>query len=213
MAALRLYAIGIDEARDLVGATAATAERARADAAALFAAAAPAPRGRLRTRLFAGRRQVEPSDPTRPTTDDLETVLSGHYPTPERALPCWRVWEHLLACQAWGRQVLDLDERGLADFDFALARAGVPAEAGLAHVAGSDARIGLCPVPGLRVGYVPHSRARSAGRALATLEVSGANAAAVEALRNFLGQYAGWAADATGSGRPVPDLLAVQDTV
>lgn len=212
MAALRLYSIGIDEVRDLVGATPATAEQARADAAALFTA--PAQRPHRLARLFAGRRRTaEPTDAGRPTADDLETVLSGDYSTPERARPCWQVLEHLVACRAWGRLVLDFNQRALADFDFELARAGVSGEAGLAHVVDSDARIGLCPAPGLHVGHLQHARVRRAAAALADLEIDGSDAAAIKALRDFVGKYAAWAAEATAADRPEPDLLAFHDTV
>jgi hypothetical protein len=215
MAALRLYAIGIDEVRDLVGASPATAERARAEAADLFAVtAARAPRGGLLTRLFGGnRRAPEPIDPAQPTADDLETVLSGRFATPERARACWQVLEYLVVRRAWGHHEMDLDERGLADFDFAVARAGGTADTGLAHVVGSDARIGLSPVPELRVGYVPYTRVRSAAAALARLEVGGEHAAAIDALREFLGKYAGWASEAIESEWPVPDLLAFHEVV
>lgn len=210
MAALRLYAIGIDEVRDLVGATPAVAAQARALAAGLFAVA-PTPRTGPLNRLFTGRRPEQTPTPDRPTAADLETVLSGHYPTPDRARACWLVLEHLVACRAWGRLVLDLDERGLADFDFELARAGLHADAGLAHVVDSDARIGLCPVPGLRVGHAQFGRVRRVATALTDVEVSGPEAAATEALHRFLSQYAAWAAAATEAGRPEPDLLAFHD--
>lgn len=71
MAALRLYAIGIDEVRDLVGATPATAAQARADAAVLFAA--PAQRPRLFARLFPSSRRT--SKPTGTEADRPEPDL------------------------------------------------------------------------------------------------------------------------------------------
>ena len=212
MAALRLYAISIDEARDFVGASPATAERARAAAADLFEAPAVPTRGSgLFTRLF-GRspRTPEPPDPGRPTVADLETVLDGHYPTPDRALPCWQVLEHLVARSAWGHHEVDLDDQGLEHFDFAVVRAGGSAETGLARLVDTDARIGLSQIPELRVGYMPYAQVRNTGARLARLEVTAEDeyAAAIDGLRHFLGQYGGWAAEALDSESPTPDLLA-----
>lgn len=206
--ALRLHALGIDEVRDLVGASSAVAERARAEVTDLIAPAdQPAPRGFLGRLL--GRGAAAAVDPERPQAEDVETVLSGRYAPPERAAACWAVLEFLVARRAWGSLSLDLDSRQVADLDFALTRAGVPAEAGLGRLLRADARIGLTPVAGLSACYLPFATVRHSGGLIAGADLAGYDQEPVaRELAGFLGRLPEWAERAEAEGRPVPDLIA-----
>lgn len=205
MAGLRLYAIAIDEARDLIGATPEVAMSVRADPGVRLAEAEPPKRG-LFGRL---RKATTPPDPNLPTAADLETVLAGGYPAPDRADVCWRLVEQLIGHRSWGSLVLDLDARGLDDFDFAVARAGAPSEIGLVRLIHSPARLGLPDLPGQMVGYVPDPLPTRGAGILAGLELGNSPfAASVAALAEFLGAFPQWTAEARTARRPVPDLIA-----
>lgn len=210
--ALRVYAVGIDEVRDLIGADPPTAEHARRSAASLVGGVSVGERGRLKKLL----RRPAPATLRRadsPTVADLNIVLQGRYAPPERATACWTVLEHLIADMAWGCLALDLDARGVADLDFAMARVGGSAELSVGRWLRSDARICLTRDPGLCVGYVPHSAVRDSGARLSGLDLTAdPMQATAGALTDFLGSFPLWADEAARAGRPVPDLVAFHRT-
>lgn len=196
-----------------MGADEHTAAWARDTAAPLFAPEEPVrPRG-LVTRLFGRRSVPDHPDPDRPGPDDVEAVLAGRYVTPDRSAACWAVLEYLTAALAWGCWEIDLDRRGLEDFDFAVARAGGSADLGLGRLLRTDARIGLTRAPGLCVGYLPLGVVRHSGRLLGGIDLSDtAYADQARDLATFLDRLPDWAAEAQRVGRPGPDLVGYHRT-
>lgn len=212
MGRVNLYAVGIDEVRDLLGATPERAARVRPLADQLWPAREPAAQPAARIGLWArltGRgAQHGAPDPTSPTPADIDAVLAGRFVGPDRAPATWRVLEGLVGRLAHASLDLDLDESGIESFDYALAKAGAPADAGLGRLLRSDARLGLTPVPGRAAAYVSHAAALRGAALLADLTVDEVHAALAERLRDFLGQLPALGERARAEGRPDPDVVA-----
>lgn len=208
MPRVSLYAVGIDEVRDLVGATPETAARVRPLAAELWpATGAPAPQGwwaRLTGRGTAGTSV----DPARPTPTDVDAVLEGRFVAPDRAPAAWQVVEGLVERLAHDKLDLDLAPAEVEAFDYALAKAGAPAEAGLGRLLRSDARLGLTPAVGRTATYLPHAQALRAAALLGDLTVEEPHTGLAEQLRAFLGRFGEHAERGRAEGRPEPDLVA-----
>jgi hypothetical protein len=214
MGELRLYAIGIEEVRGMIGA--APAERARLRELAAQALA-PAPesarRGGLITKLgpiFKRPPAALVLSPTQPVPQDVDVLLAGAYVPPDRAGATWRVLETLVAGNAWGSTLMSLTPESLDDLDFALARGGVTSAVGLRHLLSSTTSLSLLPVRGLTVGWHPHEKAlamagvyRTAMPQIKTQEQQ----EMVAALVNWLDGFIPWAQGAVGARRPAPDLV------
>lgn len=205
MSDLQLYALSIDEVRDMVGAQTGHAAQLRERARPLLAEAAAAPKG-LGRWFSRGPRP----DPGRPTETDLEAVLSGRWAPPERAVQTWRALELLICGQAFGRCTLPLTPDQIEGFDFAVTRAGAPANAGLGTVLRAGSRIGLPPHPAVVTGYLPWAQALLMAQGLSGVRLENpAHQAALTELVGFLAQYPGWADEAAAANRAKPDLLAI----
>lgn len=214
MGELRLYAIGLDEVRDMFGAGPQEQERLRGIARQLLA---PAPsssgRGGMLTKLgpiFKRPPAAPVVSPTQPVPQDLEVLLAGAYVPPERLGATWRVLETLVQGTAWGSTLMSLTPESLDELDFALASGGVSSAAGLRHLLSSPTSLALLPVRGLTVGWHPHDRAlamadayRSAMPQVKTRE----QAELVAALVGWLDAFPGWAEVAVRGQRPAPDLV------
>lgn len=214
MGELRLYAIGIDELRGMVGADEAYAAHLRQLA---HRALAPEPvgarSGGLLSRLGPIFRRVPASpviSPTDPEPHDVDVLLAGAYVPPERAGATWRVLETLVQGMSWGSTKVELSPSQMDDLDFALARGGVSAAVGLRHLLNSTTSVGLLPVTGLTVGWHPFAKVllmasayRAAMGELKTVEQQDL----VAALVVWLDGFAPWSEVARQLGRPEPDLV------
>jgi hypothetical protein len=210
---LRLYAVGIDEVRDMFGASPEVADHLRQVAQrALTPAADPHPSGLL-GKLGPIFRRVPATpviSPTQPQPHDVEVLLAGAYVPPERMGATWRLLETLVQGIAWGSTRMTLSRHALDDLDFALARGGVSASIGLRHLLNSKPGLNLIPVQGLTVGWHPHERA---------LAMAGAYRSAMPQIRTpeqrelttqlstWLDGFIPWAHVAASLHRPVPDLF------
>lgn len=213
MGELRLYAIGINEVRGILGAPPAEAERLRAIARQAFAPEPVAQRGGLLKRIgpiFKRDLDAPVLTATQPVPQDVETLLAGAYVPPERAGASWRALEALVQGSAWGSTRLELNPQALDDLDFALALGGVSAAVGIRHLLNSATQVNLLPVDGLTVGYHPYAlvltMADAYRGALGQVKTE-EQQATLAALVAWLDGFVPWAQVAASLGRPVPDLV------
>lgn len=213
MGELRLYAIGIDEVRDMFGAPAELAQRLRYQGHAALAPAQPADRQGLLSRLGPIFRRVPGTpvlDPDDPTPEDLDRILAGAYVPADRNVATWRVLEVLIKENSWGATGVMLSGEELDNLDFALARGGVNAAAGLRHLLNTSTELPLRLPRGLLVGYHTGDQAgwmaQSYRDALPEIE-DREQQDLVYGLANWLDGFVPWARVAVTQGRPTPDLV------
>lgn len=219
MGELRLYAISIDRARDMVGAAPQEAERLRAVATESFRVAAPAPARGLLGRLGGPLLRRPPQAPVvpheLPLPSDVDALLGGRYVQPERLRHAWRVVEAWLAHDAVGSLVLPTSRPVLEQIEFELARAGLSSDFALAGLLRGDARIGLRPAPGMRVGYAKNHRVLATSRALEAClpQVQPATREQIAPLAEFLASCELWSRDdgAAPAQPELSDLVGVLD--
>jgi hypothetical protein len=214
MGEVRLYAIGIDELRGVIGAPPEQVPTLRAICARAFTPTADQqPRSRLYRLgpLFRRHPEAPVISPTDPEPHDVDVLLSGGYVPHDRVGASWRILEALTQGLAWGSTRLTLTDQTLDELDFALARGGVSAAVGLRHLLSSSPSITLLPVEGLTVGWHPYDKVldmldayRSAIQDLPSTEQQ----ELVSALVNWLEAFPAWARVAGDLGRPRPDLVA-----
>ncbi len=213
MGSLRLFAIGVDEVRDLFGATEAVAADFRAVAAEAFPPAPVRSPGLLSKLgpLFRHPPDAPVIRPEDPTETDVATLLAGQYVPPPRLLATWRLIDAWLAAKSWDRVEIDLDDAGFSELEFALARAGLAPQFALAKLITKPLGIPLRLPPGLVAGHAKYAHAlasREAWRAAsATLEPEHAEVA--DRYLAFLDTFAENAEAAPRGGRPVPDLVGL----
>jgi hypothetical protein len=213
MGEIRLYAIGIDELRGIFGAPPETADHLRRLAEQALAPRAPDSRSGLLSKLGPIFRRAPATpviSPTQPEPHDVEVLLAGAYVPPERIGATWRLVEILVQGMAWGSSRMSLTAQALDELDFALARGGVSAAAGLRHLLSTTPSLNLTQVQGLTVGWHPHEKAlamagvyRSALPQIKTDEQRDM----INALVSWLDGFVPWAQVACSLGRPVPDLV------
>lgn len=199
MAQVKLYAVPLGEAQGLFGARPDVAERVRAMTADLIAAK---PKRRV---FFAGGQTRTPVPPQEfePSQHDVEAMLAGRYPAPDRIVPAWLLLEQALAGISRARHVTPLPDTAdpVGSLDFALAAAGVGAEHGLRHLLDASAELPTHAPRRVRVGCVPadHARAMAASWASASL--------AEGPIRQAVTDLAGWLTAVFGpDGRDSSDL-------
>lgn len=213
MGELRLYAIGIEEMRGMLGAGPLTGELREA-AARAFARAEQQPKGKgLIGKLgpiFRRAPDAPVLSPTDPEPRDVDVLLAGAYIAPDRMGASWRVLEALVQYRCWGSTRLPLTSQSLDDLDFALARGGVAAAVGVGHLLTSSTNVRLIPVQGLTVGWHRYDKA---------LAMAGAYRAAIHEIKTdeqrelvgslvmWLDGFIPWSEVAARIGRPVPDLV------
>lgn len=215
MGELRLYAVGVDEVRGIFGAPPPEAQRLREVATKILAP--PPSTQQKRTGLigklgpiFRKAPDAPVVAPDQPTPQDVDTLLSGAYITPERTVASWRALEVLVSGSAWGSTRMSLTQQSLDDLDFALARGGVSSAAGLRHLLNSTPSLNLLPVQGLVVGFHPHEKAlamASAYRAAMPEVKTEEQQEMLAALVTWLDGFVPWASVAASLGRPTPDLV------
>lgn len=235
MGELRLYAIAIDDVRDMFGAPAETADRLRKLAAdALRTAPEPArPQGLLGKLGPLLRRPADaPVVPDgAPLPSDVETLLVGRYVQPDRLAACWQVVETWLEHESRGMLRVEMTPAGLEQVEFELARAGLASDHALGRLMMGDARLGLRPAPGMRVGYAKNAHLVATAQALRQCldQVQQPVRERVEPVADFLGSCELWSAapgtearndqlhngdqplNGDGEQTGAPDLLAILD--
>ncbi|WP_147454027.1 hypothetical protein [Tessaracoccus antarcticus] len=154
MQELRLFAIGINDVRDIFGADAPLAARLR-DSAARHFAAPPHPRSLLSKLgpVFSRHPQSE-VDPQNPLRSDVDALLAGGHIPVERLVQCWQVllaWLGDLSAQS-----LDITLDGLEALEFDLALAGLPSDFSVRRLASRELGTPLRPLPHQVVGYSKH---------------------------------------------------------
>lgn len=214
MGELRLYAIGIDEVRNMIGASPQEQERLRGLAHSLLGpAVGSGGGGGLLSKLgpiFKRPPAAPVIAPTQPVPQDVDVLLAGAYVAPDRLGATWRVLETLVQGSAWGSTLVSLSPEALDELDFALASGGVSAAVGLHHLLNSPPSLTLLPVHGLTVGWHPYEKVLAlaeAYRSALPQVKSQEQAELAAALAGWLDGFRGWAETADQVQRPAPDLL------
>ncbi|MFZ2260581.1 MAG: hypothetical protein WAV52_07565 [Luteococcus japonicus] len=217
MGELRMYAIGIDEVRDMFGATPAVAGTLRQIASEAFRTAPEPPRapgmlGKLGP-LFARAPDAPMVPHGSPLPSDVENLLAGRFVAPERLEPAWQVVDAWLASRSLARHVLHRTPREVDQLEFELTRAGLPSQFGIGKLQALDAQLPLRPLPGMTVGYCKHAHVLASGRALQAVlpEVLPHSRERATALADFLLSFETLAGAARTNGRPLPDLFVTFD--
>ncbi len=208
-----LYALAIDEVRDIFGAPDDVASALRAIAADRFAPktrTAPGLLGKLGP-MFARPVEGPVTQPGTPNRDDMETLLSGRYVRPDRLAPSWLLVEAWLEAMAWDSHRDDLAEADLDAFDFDLAKAGVPTSLGLRALVSRRWDVPLGMAPGLLAGFVPGEQVRAMSQAWtqAVDDLDDRHRERAGAYASWLGRYPSWDDAARAGHRPAPDLVTI----
>lgn len=212
MAQLTVYAIGLDELRDLFSGAPERATELRELTTAAFPEEPRASVGLLdKLGPLTGRPVGAPLvRPGVPTGRDLADVLAGRDVAPDRLPAAWRLVELWLDHRCWGRLDLTLDRASADDLDFELGSLGVAPSASVAALFRGALAIPLRNRPGQVTGYLRHARARALREAwrphLAAL--SPRNAGTAQQVVTWLGGLEEWEGAAAASGRPAPDLVS-----
>lgn len=214
MGELRLYAIGVDEVRDVFGAPPELAAEFRRIVAEQFPpVTTPKAPGMLSKlgplfRKPAGAVLVRPDTPVE---SDIADLLGGRFIAPERQPVAWHLLESYLAATAWGRHRIELDVARFNDLEFDLARAGLDPRFGLGKLVNRELGIPLQTYRGLSTGYTPHAVALDAAAAWRNTlpQLSPPNRAVAEPYAAWLAQFHHYAQAAPAKGRPIPDLIVV----
>jgi len=212
MGELRLYAIGIEEMRGIVGAGPLTGELREAAARAFTRPAQPKTKGLISKLgpIFRRAPDAPVISPTDPEPRDVEVLLAGAYISPDRMGASWRVLEALVQYRCWGSTRLPLTSHSLDDLDFALARGGVAAAVGVGHLLTTSTNVRLIPVQGLTVGWHRYDKAlamAAAYRAAIHEIKTDEQRELVGSLVTWLDGFTAWSEVAGRIGRPVPDLV------
>lgn len=213
MGSLRLYAIAIDEVRDIFCAPGDIASTLRAVAAEKFASSGPAAPGLLGKLGPVFRRAPDAPvvRPGVPSGSDVEDMLAGLYVAPHRLSACWALLEAWIAALAWGSIGKEFTKTEFNEFDFDLARAAVPARYGVLDLVKTDLGIAMMTAPGLAAGYVrrEHALAMAEAWRSAIGELGHANRSVAGSVLSWLDGFPGWTAQAAQLHRQPPDLVAI----
>lgn len=214
MGELRLYAIGVDEVRDLFCAPPPLAAEFRQLVAREFPVEttpkAPGMLGKLGP-LFRKPPGSVLLRPDTPLESDVADLLAGRFIAPERQGIAWRLVEAYLAASAWSRHCIELDVTRFNDLEFDLARAGLDPRFGLGKLVNRELGVPLQTYRGLSTGYTPHSSALEGSAAWrnALPLLSPPNRAIAEPYAAWLAQFHHYAQAAPAKGRPAPDLIVI----
>lgn len=155
MQQLTLYAIAIDDVRDIFGASPELADRLRRVAATRFA---PPPQPKKKGWFKPLMRQDPDSvvDPSQPSGTDVEVLLSGGFVKPDRAAQCWAILTTWLEELATAHVRIPFDPAAFERIEWDLARAGLNSDYSLRNLAERDLALPLRPLPGAFAGYAKH---------------------------------------------------------
>lgn len=213
MGTLKLWAVGIDEVREIFSANPDVAERLRAASAARFRTDLPRPSGLLGRLGPLLRPSHDPAAPRPgvPAAEDVDDLLAGRYIAPPRLPQAWNLLEFWIDTLSWGSGEWSLDAARLKDLDFDLARAQVPSRYGLSDLFKSALGISLSRCEGLAAGFVraEHASQMAQAWAVGTPELEPANQPVALQIAEFLSHWPEWTAMAGEHGRPEPDLVAI----
>lgn len=151
MPSLAVYAIGIDDVRDIFGADDTLAERLRAVAAARFATDPP-----VRRTWFKPLRRRDPGtevSPDRPLRGDMEALLAGGYIAPDRLPQCWALFTIWLEELSLAHLELPWEPESFDRAEWDLAAAGLNSDFSLRRLAERQLGVPLRPLEGQVVGY------------------------------------------------------------
>ncbi len=175
-----MFAISINDVRDVFGAEPELAERLRRVAADRFAT------GQVQRRRLGPLQRRDPGreiDPTRPLQRDVDALLDGGFIPADRTRQCWQLLQVWLVELSTAVRTLELD---LATAEYELAAAGLPSQYSIAHLWQRDLGVPLRPIAGQIVGYAKHAHALETLQALASLESSDWLAEATKHLKQEL---------------------------
>lgn len=214
MGELRLYAISIDEAREIFRASPERATELRDFALSIFPPPVPKKSAGMLSRI--GPLLRHPIDapvvtPNQPNLLDIELLLGGDYIPPERRFAAWRVVEALWRHSAWSCWGEMVTEQQFSSLDLHLAEEGVPSTLGLRKIFAGSLEIPLRNFPGLTSGFLPTTRVAaliSSWSAVAD-RLAGDNARLAGSILGWLADFGGWCQAAVQSGRPRPDLVCL----
>lgn len=215
MGILHLFAIGVDEVRDMFGADPDLAGRLRAVAAERF----PTSLGEMRSKQtllgrigpLLGRPIDPPHVPAGPSPVDVENLVQGRHVDPSRRPQAWLIVEAWLETLASGDWRVPAGRTDVERIGFDLARAELPSQFGLERLWGRDLSIGLPPAPGMRVGYSKNQHVIETYAAMESrvYAVDQASRQQVAALVEFLGRFVAWDAEEQAAGRSPLDLVGL----
>lgn len=214
MSELRLYAIGIDELRDVFSGSPDVAANLRSVALAAFPAPPRhSPTGMLSKLgpLFRRPPEAPVIRPGVPTEHDLLAVVSGRFIPPERVPAAWALVRAYLEAQSWGSLPLELSQRQLDELEFDLAKAGMSSAYGLRKLFVDPLGVPLNTPPGMVAGFVHAERVDDWRRAWdeAAAQLEGPNQALARSVADWLELFPAWAEAAMASGRSTPDAIAL----
>lgn len=151
MQRLVVYAISIDDVRDIFRAPPELAEGLRTVAEERFAP----PRPPRRT-WFAPLMRRDPAtevDPSLPLRTDVDALLAGAYIPPERAAQSWQILSAWLEEMAAEHRSLPWDAEAFDRIEWDLARCGLNSDYSLRSLADRQLSVPLRPLPEQVVGY------------------------------------------------------------
>ncbi|MFT4218330.1 MAG: hypothetical protein QM619_14265 [Micropruina sp.] len=214
MGELRLYAIGVDEVRDVFCAPPELAAEFRRIVAEEFPPRTlPKPPGMLSKLgpLFRRPPGAVVVGPDTPLESDVANLLAGRFIQPDRQPVAWTLLEAYLAATAWSRHRIELDVTRFNDLEFDLARSGLDPRFGLGKLVNRELGVPLQTYPGLSTGYTPHAVALDAAAAWRNVlpQLSPPNHAVAEPYAAWLAQFHHYAQAAPAKNRPIPDLIVV----
>lgn len=157
MLRLVVYAISIDDVRDIFRAPPELAEGLRAVVAERFAP--PAPRRRSWLGPVMRRDPSTEVDPASPLSTDVDALLAGAYIPPERAPQSWQILEVWLEALSAAHRSLPWDAEAFDRVEWDLARCGLNSDYSLRSLAERQLGVPLRPLPGQVVGYAKHVHA------------------------------------------------------
>lgn len=151
MLRLVVFAMRIDDVRDIFGADPALAERLRAVAVARFAEPQPARRHWFKPML---RRDPDTEVRTdRPLRTDVDALLSGGYVEPDRLPAAWQILTAWLEDLSTAQTEVAWDSDRFDRVEWDLARAGLNSDYSLRRLADRQLGSPLRALPGQVVGY------------------------------------------------------------
>ena len=154
MQQLTLYAIAIDDVRDIFGAHPELASRLRRVAAEHFAAPTPPKKRWFKPLLRTDADSVV--DPVKPSGDDVEILLAGGFIKPERAAQSWAILSAWLQHLATRWRAIPFERAAFERIEWDLARAGLNSDYSLRNLAERDLATPLRPLPDTFAGYAKH---------------------------------------------------------
>lgn len=161
---LVIFAIGIDDVRDIFGADEALAERLRTVAAARFAEPRPAKRSWFKPML---RRDPDTEVHTgHPLRGDVDALLSGGYIPPERSPQCWALVTAWLEDLSVFHREVAWEPEAFERIEWDLAACGLNSDYSLRRLAERQLGAPLRPLPGQIVGYAKSVHVRDTVAAL-----------------------------------------------